>query len=561
MGIAMKNIWTIILTLLCFNPFLICQLNATENYLDSYANTQDESDFDMVIITTNLFINDIQPLVDHKNSIQKRTYIKTIEEIYTEYAGRDNAEKIKYFIKDAHEQFNISYVLLIGSFSIIPGRYTHIYFDQPFDYPTPDEWIFPSDFYFADLYNPDGNFCSWDSNNNNVFAEYHWNGNSDEIDLTPDIFLGRLACENQEQVTTCIDKIIRYESNRYWSEEWFTNLVLIAGDGIPFDPENVDESEYLQEKIIEIMQGFVPVCIWASNGKLLDAMNINKAIEQGAGFVFFNGHGLHNLWATYLHNTNHLVPPGAYRTEHINMLSNYDKLPIVISDACYHLQYDAYPDCFGWSFVSNPNGGAIAFIGGSDTDLAYGGTRIVEKGIEKLCLKMSTLYQENPSTLGKLWKDAITLYNPGDDDIVDIITITQNHLFGDPSLLITDESLTPLIPDSPTGPSTGKPFTSYEFTIKTTDPENDDIYYLFDWDDNSSSSWIGPFSSGEECTASHTWTYKNTFQIRVKAKDSNGMQSQWSDPLVLSLPKNNTLFYEIFYFIFEKVHNLMVDNK
>ena len=554
----MKYVWKVVLILFCFCSSLFFNpLYASGKNTLSYTYIQNESEFDMVIITTSLFIDDIQPLVDHKNSMQRETYIKTIEEIYTEYPGRDNAEKIKYCIKNAHEQFNISYVLFIGSFSIIPGRYTHIYFDEPFDYPTPDEWTFTSDFYYADLYNQNGEFSSWDSNNNNIFAEYHWNGNTDDIDLTPDIFLGRLACETQEQVRTCVDKIIRYESNHYWSKEWFTNIVLMAGDGIPYDPENVDESEYLQEKIIEIMQGFIPVCIWASNGKLLDVMNINDAIEQGAGFVFFNGHGLHNLWATYMHNTNRLVPPGAYRTEHINMLSNYDKLPIVISDACYHLQYDTYPDCFGWSFVANPNGGAIAFIGGSDTDLAYAGTRIVEKGIEKLCLKICTLYQQNPSTLGKLWGDGIMMYEPGENDIVDIITITQNHLFSDPSLQINDISLPPFKPNPPTGPSSGKTLTSYDFSVKTSDPDNDEIYYLFDWDDNTTSNWIGPYSSEEECTVSHMWTQRDTYQIRVRAKDSNGMQSQWSEPLELSLPKNKICSNVLIRYIFEKVHILL----
>ena len=50
-----------------------------------------------------------------------------------------------------------------------------------------------------------------------------------------------------------------------------------------------------------------------------------------------------------------------------------------ISDACYHGQYDVFDDCFAWSFVRNPHGGAIAFIGGSDTDLAYSGEQLFRK--------------------------------------------------------------------------------------------------------------------------------------------------------------------------------------
>ncbi|OYT29393.1 hypothetical protein B6U98_02380 [Thermoplasmatales archaeon ex4572_165] len=516
-------------------------------------------EYDMVIISTPAYKDSIQPLIDHKISIGIETFFITTDEIFLECEGRDKPEQIKYFIKQVIEEYAIDYVLLIGSFDDIPGRYTHVYFDEPFDYPTPDEWVFTSDFYFADIYDSNGNFSSWDSNENDVFAEYHWNGNTDEIDLVPDVYLGRLACVNEIQVQTCVNKIIQYETDKSWSQNWFTNLVLIAGDGIPFDPESIDESEYLQEQIIDIMDGFIPNCVWASNGRLNNAYNINDAIEDGAGFVFFNGHGLHDLWATYLHNRNTMVPPGSYRTSHINQLTNIDTLPIVISDACYHLQYDMYPDCFGWSFVSNPNGGAIAFIGGSDTDLAYGGTRIVEKGIEKLDLKMCMLYQDGVSHLGNLWGMSIVDYQPVENDIVDLLTIIQNHLFGDPSLQIADNSQPPMKPNPPMGPSEGKIKAEHNFTVITTDPEKDELYYLFDWGDDSLSEWIGPFNSGTEYTGSHTWDTQGTFMVKVKAKDIYGMQSPWSDPLSVSMPKyksfldiesNNFIVWSHHYFPF-----------
>ena len=291
-------------------------------------------EYDMVIITKLEYLEIIQPLINHKNSIGILTYAYSTDQMYNEFEGRDNPEKIKYFIKNAIETYNISYVLLIGDHLDIPSRYTHVFFDEPFDYPTPDEWIFTSDFYYSDIYNNEGSFSNWDTNDNNVFAEYHWNGNTDNIDLNPDVYVGRLACINQLQVETCVNKIINYETQKSWSKDWFTNLVLISGDGIPFDSESIDESEYLQEIIIDIMDGFIPNRVWASNGGLNDAYNINDAINNGAGFVFFNGHGNHDLWATYLHNTNIMVPPGAYRTYHINELNNNYKLPIVKNRKC-----------------------------------------------------------------------------------------------------------------------------------------------------------------------------------------------------------------------------------
>ena len=517
--------------------------------LRNESNPSSNDDYNMVVVAPETYTQDIQPLIAHKNSLGIKTVFKTTEEIFENYDGRDAAEQIKYFIKTAKEEWQITYVLLIGDAEDIPGRYTHIYFDEPFDYPTPDEWVFPSDFYYADLYDHNGSFSSWDSNQNDVFAEYHWNGNTDEIDLTPDVYIGRLACVNTIQLQNCVNKIISYETQKPWSKEWFSNLVLIAGDGIPFDEEKIDESEYLQEELIDIMQGFIPNRVWASNEKLLDVNNINQAIEQGAGFVFFNGHGNHDLWATYLHESTTMVPPGFYKTNHINQLSNLDRLPIVISDACYHLQYDQYPNCFGWSFVSNPDGGAVAFIGGSDTDLAYAGSRIDEKGIEKLCLKICMLYQQGVSTLGDLWGQGLIEYQPIQDDLVDIIILLQNHLFGDPSLQIAEKkSQPPEKPDPPMGLTDGRINEVYEYTAVTTDPENDDLYYLFDFGDQTDSEWIGPFASGKLCSVNHSWTKKGSYSIRVKAKDSTGLMSEWSDPLSISMPRTHS-FYHIFQFI------------
>ena len=68
----------------------------------------------MVIIAPEKFSTDLQPLIDHKNSHGMQTILKTTESIYTEFSGRDQPEKIKYFIKSAIENWNITYVLLVG---------------------------------------------------------------------------------------------------------------------------------------------------------------------------------------------------------------------------------------------------------------------------------------------------------------------------------------------------------------------------------------------------------------------------------------------------------------
>lgn len=94
-------------------------------------------------------------------------------------------------------------------------------------------------------------------------------------------------------------------------------------------------------------------------------------------------------------------------------------------------------------------------------------------------------------------------------------------------------NLPPETPAAPTGPSTGLKGVEYTFSAMTTDPEGDQISYLFDWGDGTNSSWVGPFNSGDTVTAKHTYNAIGSYAIMVKAKDINGAESGWSDSLTI----------------------------
>ncbi len=74
---------------------------------------------------------------------------------------------------------------------------------------------------------------------------------------------------------------------------------------------------------------------------------------------------------------------------------------------------------------------------------------------------------------------------------------------------------------------------------------------MFDWGDDTDSGWIGPYDSGEIVNSSHIWTRRGKYDIRVKAKDILDHQSDWSDPLQISLPKNKMLIRPIQIKFFE----------
>jgi len=554
MGIIMKRIFSIFIIAIILSSGLI-SFAASENNEKLFSQSSNYDEYDMVIIAPNTYSSYLQSLIDHKNERGVKTSLKTLEEIYDEFTGRDKPEQIKYFIKDAKENWNITYVLLIGGEAQLPSRYTHLYYE--YDYQ--NEWIFLSDLYYADIYDSHGNFSSWDSNKNDVFAEYNWYGNTDEIDLFPDVFIGRLACVNANELVDCINKIIEYEENEAFKQEWFTKLVVIGGDSLLGDEEQIDEGEYVNQAVIDILDGFTPNKVWASNGDLYQASNINDAINEGAGFIFFNGHGNLNMWATHPHESSIWIPYGYYKNSHVNSLTNGNKLPIIISDACYHCAYNTATDCFGWNFVKNPEGGCIAFLGGTDIDISYGGKDIVTKGIERLCIIISNNFKQGDNTFGELWGNAITGYISSDMDEIDYITVEEFQPFGDPSLQISCYSQPPEKPTKPDGPINGKIGVKYTYNSSTIDPDDDNIYYMFDWGDGTYSEWIGPKSSGENVSTAYSWDKKGIYNIRIIAKDENGVLSNWSDPLVISMPKGK-LSLNIFFYqhLFERISKISV---
>ncbi len=98
--------------------------------------------------------------------------------------------------------------------------------------------------------------------------------------------------------------------------------------------------------------------------------------------------------------------------------------------------------------------------------------------------------------------------------------------------------LQPENPERPIGTVNGEIGIKYNYSSSTTDPQDDQLYFMFDWGDNSNSGWIGPYNSGEIVNASHRWTRKGNYNIKVKAKDIHGHESQWSEPLSVTMPKD-----------------------
>ncbi len=229
----------------------------------------DISEYDLVIIGPSKFSKEINQLVNHKNTFGVNSIFKSTEDIYKEYSGLDKAEQIKYFIKDAIETWGVKYVLLFGGLKswiyskpkdninvgesgwYVPVRYSNLKWDGNPNYNfSSGEPGYLTDLYYADIYREGGIFDNWDSNGNEIFAE--WAGEiNDDLDLYPDIAFGRLACRNIKEARDVVNKIINYEKQKA-DPNWFNRIIAISGDGfldqedwnIQWDTSDLPDGEY-----------------------------------------------------------------------------------------------------------------------------------------------------------------------------------------------------------------------------------------------------------------------------------------------------------------------------
>jgi len=434
----------------------------------------DNQENDLLILSSSEFTKLLEPLLEHKNKIGIKTKIVGLDEVYKQDEGRDQQEKIKYYIKSAVEKWGTKYVLLVGGVKgqtskwNLPVRYSHVLIPEGTQEIVEPEFI--SDLYYADIYDSEGNFSSWDSNGNSIFAE--WNSEiRDEMDLYPDVYLGRLPCRNKREVKIVVDKIINYEKNKA-SDDWFKRIILVSGDHWD-DPDHITEGVLIMEKASEIMSDFKPVKLYATEENKLLVRDINKALNQGAGFAYFCGHGSSTLWGIH-------YPPDAsgwaptltklqiipfYTTLYMNLLRNKNKLPVTIVGGCFNGKFDISlsknlkekkiglsVNCWAWKLTSKKGGGSIATIansglgthamGDADGNDVNDYLEVLDGWLE---LRFLQLYSgEQCDVLGLIHGQAITEYLHrflGNNDEMDVKMVQQWILFGDPSLRIGGYSI------------------------------------------------------------------------------------------------------------------------
>ncbi|MBN2209052.1 MAG: hypothetical protein JW759_07130 [Candidatus Coatesbacteria bacterium] len=153
---------------------------------------------DVLIITQAYFVPSFEDLRDWYYRKGYRTEIVTIDTIAGGYAGGDLPAKIRNCIKDYYINQGLGWVILGGDAAEVPTR-------TAFAFIVGDEYDLEDyqqcDFYYSDL---DG---SWNADGDEYWGEYI----EDDIDMYPDVFVGRLPASSLSNARLLVQKALTYE--------------------------------------------------------------------------------------------------------------------------------------------------------------------------------------------------------------------------------------------------------------------------------------------------------------------------------------------------------------
>lgn len=410
---------------------------------------------DMIIILPNRinFSNSIQPLLEWKN----KKGIKTIVlNNFSKYEGIDHSEKIRNLIYNFYKRENIKWVLLAADASedLIPIRYVYNpdtikYGDD--EYNGYNNYYKPTDFYYADLTG------SWDEDNDGNWGEsskYNSHG-VDEIDWTPEVYVGRFPASNAEELEIMVNKTIIYEKNPTIGD-WMNRMLLAGGISSYTPPEDETRlTTYIIQNHIQSEMNFTHLGEYTPSytppdpkTDLTQETFVNN-FNNGYSTVFFAGHG--NPYK-FIRNPS---SASAYTNLNANSSSNTNTPSLIYSFACTTSPYDQNDDNIGELLIKRKGSGAVGYIGGLRITWYFEDDHNLEKlnrGNAKLFWK--EFYENKKFQQGRaLYDSKVTYMNSAYFDNPSVSmdleyerkNVLTYNLLGDPSLDIYTDIPSPVM--------------------------------------------------------------------------------------------------------------------
>jgi hypothetical protein len=256
--------------------------------------------------------------------------IVTIEDVIATYPGDDTPDQLRNCIIDYYLNESLAWVTLTLSApkAKIRGCYGEV--------GGTIEPEIPCDLYFADM---DGD---WDSDNDGVWGEV-----SDDVDLYPDVYVGRISANKGLQCSTVVHKILTYEGCYSLPTDYQLEMLFMA--------EYLDD--YTDAAVIKnlidsesVPSRFDPITkLYENDGSLSNAAAM-AALNSGMNIVNHAGHG--NI--TFIS-----ISPDALTTSHMESLTNAPRYTVFYTLACDPGAFDYETGYFARSFMEAEAGGGF----------------------------------------------------------------------------------------------------------------------------------------------------------------------------------------------------------
>jgi len=349
--------------------------------------------FDHVIITSTSYGSYFQPLVEWHTQKGVKDTVITTSWIYANYSGSTNQQKIRNFIIDANSSWGTTYFLLGGENGTVP-----------FEYITYYQQYTPSDQYYSDF----------------------------DDDWTHEVFVGRVSVGSTSEITTFVNKVLKYEKDPPLSDYLLKALL------IGMDLDGLTRAEDLKETI----DNYIPSRFTVT--KVYDSdpypphnhrTETITALNSGQNLVNHADHSAETSMGTGW--INHYLD---IDVADVNNLVNNNKMSVVVSLGCEPNAMD-HSDCIAEHFViHNSNQAGVAFTGNTRHGWAYVGYP------DELSGKLDKewwigLFSRNKHNLGQTLVDSKHHFSTGspDADVKKHCEWTFN-LLGEPEMSIwTDQ--------------------------------------------------------------------------------------------------------------------------
>ena len=387
--------------------------------LDIPSNLKDRTNgADWIIIHHPRYAESAQRLRDWRASARgggHRAVMVSVTDIYDEFShGAVTPKAVKAFLKHAYAEWRapaLTHAVILGD-----GTYDFYGVDRQL-YPEAPEFLgYIPTHYVWSIYGETG--------------IDHWYAAVSGIDALPDLFLGRIPVETEEEARAAVEKIIRYEE-RPPNGAWRRQIVSIA------DNDTTNSGDFIFRKsLTEISQnhtllGYVTNKIFLSD--IMEELDeddaarnrraaeiarerISDALNRGAVISQYAGHGGRLVWAHEI----------IFDNTGIRNLSETDRLSLMFVLSCNNAYFDAPAEpSMGELLMRMENRGIVGMIAATRYTFGSGNDALAK-------IIFDDIFKRNARGFGEI------AFNPKTQLILErslghLEVMQQYLLFGDPA--------------------------------------------------------------------------------------------------------------------------------